>query len=94
MSKTELFKKLRALGKISKEQRNEIVCSLTRHSLIQTTCFGYFYCGRCNSQVGDQLGSIYDAKKVVIVGHNCKACRQNFTALTWIDKLYAPNPFK
>ena len=95
ITKKELMEKLKALGKISKEQRNSIVCSLIGHSLIQTTFFGYYNCGRCGNQLGDSLASIYPAVEVVvIVGHNCDTCQENYKKLTWRDKLYAPDPFK
>jgi len=94
MTKKELLEKLKLLNLESKEQRNSIVCSLIGHSRIQTSCFGYYYCGRCGYQVGDTLGSIYEGvKEVVIIGHNCPTCRKNYKTLTWEDKLYAPNPF-
>jgi len=93
MTKSELTKKLKALGKVTKAQRNRIVCSLIEHSRIQTTCMGYFYCSRCGDQVGDSLGGFYDPTDIVIVGHNCFMCRKNLKKLNWKDKLYAPNPF-
>lgn len=69
------------------EQAKAVVCALVGHSRIQTTCFGYFYCARCDAQVGDTLGSVYDASRVVIVGHDCKTCRENATSLSWTDTL-------
>ena len=72
-----------------------IFCAVFRHSLIQHYCFGYFNCARCGAQLGDSLGSVYpQAEKVVIVGHNCKKCRENYKKLSWVDKFLAPNPFK
>lgn len=95
MTKKELMQKLKALGNLDKSTRNSIVCVLIGHSLIQTTCFGYHYCGRCGDQVGDTLGSVYPgAEEAVIVDHNCKTCRKNYKSLTWKDKIYAPDPFK
>lgn len=94
MTKTELLSKLKALGTLSSEQRNSIVCSLVGHSRIQTTCFSYYYCARCGEQLGDTLASTYPgAGSAVIVGHDCPVCRENAETLTWRDKLYAPNPF-
>jgi hypothetical protein len=94
-TKKDLLKKLKALALHTNDDRNEVVCALIGHSRIQTTFFGYFYCGRCEAQLGDSLGSIYpDAEKVVLVGHNCKTCRANYKNMTWRDKLYAPDPFK
>ena len=70
-----------------------VICALTRHSQIQTHCFGYYSCGRCEAQVGDSLGGSYVPKRAVIVGHNCETCRENAAALTWEDTLMTPDPF-
>ena len=95
MTKKELFEKLKILKPESKDQRNQLICALIGHSRIQTTFFGYYYCGRCGAQLGDSLGSYYpEASEVVIVGHNCDTCRKNFKKCTWQDKLYCPDPFK
>ncbi len=72
-----------------------IFCAVFRHSMIQTTFFGYYYCGRCGEQQGDTLASCYpSAKHAVIIGHNCEQCRANYKRLSWVDKLLVPNPFK
>ncbi len=94
MNKRELLSKVRALGSVSKSQRNSIVCSLIGHSRIHSSCFGYKYCARCEAQVGDSLGGSYDGKENVLVGHNCKTCRKNYKAMGWQDKLYVGDPFK
>ena len=94
LTKKELMKKVKALGKITKKERNDIVCALIGHSRIIETCWGYVHCGRCGNLIGDMLTSIFDSKEHVIVGHNCKICRKNYKALTWRDKLYAKDPFK
>lgn len=89
------MKRLKAMGKLDAEKRNAIVCAMLGHSRIQSTCFGYYHCGRCDAQVGDSLGSMYPgAEKAVVIGHNCKTCRANFKELGWQHKLYAPDPFK
>ena len=94
MTKIELKKKIKALGKITDTARNSIICSLVGHSRISTYCFGYRNCARCGDQVGDSLGSIDPgAKEAVIVGHNCKACKANFKECTWKDKLFVKDPF-
>lgn len=94
MSKKQLLAKIKALGQISDEQRNSIVCALIGHSRIQTLCFGYYSCGRCGDQVGDTLASVYPgAETAVVVGHNCKVCRKNAEMPTWRDRLFAPDPF-
>lgn len=91
----ELEAKLQALGNLDEETKKSIVCSLIGHSRIQETCFGYYSCGRCGQQLGDNLGSVYpDAKKVVIIGHNCKTCQENYKKLDWKDKYLTPDPFQ
>lgn len=93
-SERELRAKLSGMGKLDKETRNRVVCSLIGHSRIQTACFGYFNCGRCGAQVGDTLASSYPgAGTAVVVGHACKTCRKNYRACTWKDRLYTPHPF-
>ena len=95
LTKKELLEKIKLLKPKNKGQRNEIVCALVGHSLIQEHCFGYFDCGRCGQRLGDSLGSIYlTAEKTVLIGHNCKTCRSNYKKLSWRDKIYCPNPFK
>jgi len=81
-TKKKLMQKIELLEPESDEQRNRVVCSLIGHSIIQTTFFGYFYCGRCGDQVGDSLGSCYSAKHVVIVGHKCDVCVKNYNNCT------------
>jgi len=93
MTKRDLLAKVKALGKISDGQKKSIVCSLIGHSNIQTACFGYFNCSRCGDQVGDSLGSVYDAGGVVIVEHDCDQCQKNYKKCTWKDKYLAPYPF-
>ena len=75
-------------------QRNDIVCSLIGHSNIQTSFFGYYNCGRCSQQLGDSLGSFYSgAETAVVIGHNCKKCKENYKKCDWKDKLYVEDPF-
>lgn len=89
----ELMEKLELLN-LDEEQKKQVTCSLIGHSLIQTTCFGYYYCARCGAEVGDSLGSIYpNAVNTVIVGHKCQTCEDNFKKLTWKDKVLCPDPF-
>lgn len=94
LTRKALLAKLDALQPISDEQRNKITCSLIGHSRIQTICFGYFYCARCEAQVGDNLAGLYPgAEKAVVVGHDCDTCHANYAECTWEDKLFAPDPF-
>lgn len=76
------------------ETANNVVCALIGHSKIQSHCFGYWYCGRCNDQVGDSLGGVYNSEHVVLIGHNCAICQKNFNKLSWKDTYRAPDPFK
>ena len=93
-TKEELLKILAKIPIKNKTQRNELICSLIGHSKISTTFWGYRYCGRCKTQLGDSLGSIdYGAKDAVIIGHNCKTCKENFEKCNWKDKLYVKYPF-
>lgn len=94
MTRKELLQKIKAIGPLDEDTRNEVVCAMIGHSNIQTVCFGYFHCARCGQLVGDNLAGIYEnAENIVIVGHDCDKCRENFKKLTWRDKLYCPNPF-
>ena len=76
-------------------QQRAVVCALVGHSRIQTQFWGYYYCARCEEQVGDALGSSYpEAANVVVVGHNCETCRANRDKLSWRDTFMAPEPFQ
>ena len=91
----QLKTKVAALGNITDNQRNDIICSLIGHSRIQEQCFGYYNCGRCGQQLGDTLGGSYPfAAKTVVRGHNCDTCQANFKECTWRDKLFVRDPFK
>lgn len=95
MDEAELKQKLEALGLEEGDPRIPgIVCQLIGHSRIQTYCFGYYSCARCDAQVGDSLGGVYlGAKQTVVVGHNCETCRDNYSKLGWQDKFMCPDPF-
>lgn len=85
---------MRRIDGLDEDRRKKMVCALVGHSRIQTHCFGYFYCARCEAKVGDNLGSSYSgAKDAVVVGHNCDQCRANYKKCTWRDTLMAPDPF-
>lgn len=75
------------------ERVKAVFCALFGHSRIQTHCWGYWYCGRCGVLVGDSLAGVYRAEGVVIVGHGCDQCRDNYRRLSWRDKILAPKPF-
>lgn len=90
----ELIGILGALGDIEDSVRNGITCQLIGHSRIQSYCFGYFYCSRCGSQVGDSLGGLYQqAESVVVIGHDCPTCQENSKTLTWRDKIFTSDQF-
>lgn len=94
-SKKQLMEVLKNIPIKDDSQRNSIVCSLIGHSRVCTYCFGYRHCGRCNDMLGDSLGSIDpEIRESVIVGHDCRICRENYKQFTWKDKLFAPDPFK
>lgn len=79
---------------MNEAQTKSVVCALIGHSRIQTLCFGYYNCGRCGEQVGDNLASVYPgAETAVIVGHKCDVCEDNFKKCTWKDKFMVPDPF-
>lgn len=89
----EVQSKIDALGELTDKQRRGIVCQLIGHSKIISMCYSYVYCGRCNDQLGDNLGSIYDLEDKVIVGCNCDKCRKNYEKLDWTDTFMVQNPF-
>ncbi|NSW82739.1 MAG: hypothetical protein HPY90_05600 [Syntrophothermus sp.] len=93
MEKNELISKIESLGINDESQRNKVVCALIGHSKIVSMCFGYVYCGRCDEQIGDTLAGGFDASKCVVIGHNCKTCRENYKNLTWEDTIYCKQPF-
>lgn len=96
MTKTELTKKIKALGKITDEQRCGIVCSLIGHSHVVEFCFGYVTCARCGDQIGDTLGGAFKLDKHAIVGIHtkdktvCKECLANYKKMTWEDMVFLP----
>ncbi len=74
------------------EKARAIFCVLFGHSRIQTSCLGYWYCGRCGQQLGDTLASVYTIGDLVNLNHsNCLTCEHNRKHLTWKDKFLIPN---
>lgn len=90
MDQAEIEKRVEGL---SPEQARRVVCALSRHSRIVTTCMGYIYCARCEDQIGDSLGGAGSTANAVIVGHDCDSCRENAKSLTWQDTFLSPDPF-
>lgn len=82
-----------ALERIPDGARPATVCAMIGHSRVITAFFGYVHCARCEAQIGDALGGVFDATGTVIVGHDCKTCRANAPTLTWRDTFMAPDPF-
>ncbi|MGE0674897.1 MAG: hypothetical protein AB7O64_17780 [Methylibium sp.] len=68
-----------------------VICALLGHSKVQKVCFGYWYCGRCETQIGDSLASTFDGSRSVVVDHHCDVCRQNLAGLTDADRLLLPD---
>ena len=72
------------------EKLRKVICALIGHSRIVSNFLGYKYCGRCEEQVGDSLGGVYEP--FVVIGHDCPTCRDNYAKTTWRDRLMVPNP--
>jgi ribosomal protein L37AE/L43A len=89
-TKAEALKRIKGLPL---DQQKSVLCALVGHSRIQSVCFGYWSCARCEAQVGDSLGGAYSGADKVIVGHDCSTCRENAKSITWRDTLLAPDPF-
>ncbi len=60
--------------RLTKEQELKIYCIKHGHAKFVTKCFGYVHCGRCEEQIGDQLGSVFDTRNLMVIGHKCKVC--------------------
>lgn len=94
MTLREYKKTIRELGPATEVQRKKVTCALLGHSRIQDYCFGQYTCARCGTLTGDNLACVYmSAPDVVIVGHNCPTCRENYKKLSWKDKMLCPDPF-
>lgn len=70
-----------------------VICALWGHSGIQDQFWGQYTCARCDQGVGDSLAGAYSAENVVIVGHDCGKCRENYKKLRFVDKLFIKYPF-
>jgi ribosomal protein L37AE/L43A len=91
MTEKEVLRRIKGLDEGTQKK---MVCALVGHSRIQEISFYYYYCARCGAQVGDSLGGCYpEAKNVVVVGHNCDTCKENYKKFDWQDKFLAPDPF-
>jgi len=64
------------MKKLTKEQKMQIYCVKHGHAMYITQCFGYVHCGRCGTQIGDTLASIFDTRGYLLIGHKCKICNK------------------
>lgn len=62
------------MKKLTKEQKLRIYCIKHGHADYIFKCWGYIHCGRCEEQIGDQLGGVFDTSKLMELGHKCKMC--------------------
>lgn len=67
------------------EKKLKIYCINHGHAKYVTTFWGYVYCGRCGQQIGDQLGSIFDTRNLMVIGHKCKICNKIKKSLSKFD---------
>lgn len=83
------------LAKVPRDRRKETACALIGHSRLNTHCFGYRYCGRCDAQLGDNLGGVDAGNALAVIkGHGCGTCKANARSLTWRDRLLMPTAAK
>ena len=71
--------------KLSKKQKMRIYCVKHGHANYIFSCFGYIHCGRCEEQIGDTLGGIFDLTNRMIIGHKCKKCNKIRKSLKKFD---------
>ncbi len=75
--------------KLTQEQKAQIYCVKNGHANYVTLCFGYVHCGRCNEQIGDRLGGVFDTSNIIVVGcpdKPCKHCDPIQRKLSKLDK--------
>ena len=72
------------------EKLRKVFCALFGHSNVETGFFGYVYCGRCGSRVGDTLAGMYYNRESVVVGCGCDGCKINAKKLKLKDKMLLP----
>lgn len=74
--------------KLTKQQKAEIYCVKHGHANFVWKFWGYVHCGRCGKQIGDQLGSFFDTRELLVVGcndKNCKVCTPLIKKLSSLD---------
>lgn len=77
------------LSKLTKEQEAIIYCVKNGHANYVWKFWGYVHCGRCGKQIGDQLGSVFDTRNIIVIGcavKNCKVCPSLVKKLSKLDK--------
>ena len=71
---------------LTHKQEASIYCIKHGHADYIWKFFGYIHCGRCGSQIGDQLGGVFDTTNMIVVGHKCKTCNSLKKKLSELDK--------
>ena len=68
-----------------------VLCGLLGHSKFTTSCWGYVYCARCDSQVGDNLAGTQADGVCLDFGHDspCKNCDAQRGKWSWRERLVA-----
>lgn len=75
--------------KTTQVQKARIFCIKHGHAPYVYCFWGYVYCGRCGTQIGDRIGSIFLADKVIVIGckdKHCKNCDPIKKKLSALDK--------
>ena len=62
--------------KLTREKKLRIYCVKNGHANYVFNCFGYVHCGRCEDQIGDRLGGIFNMTNMMALGHKCKTCNR------------------
>jgi hypothetical protein len=70
---------------LTQEKKMKHYCIDHGHANYVTKFWGYVYCGRCGQQIGDQLGSIFDTRELMVIGHKCKVCNAIRKKLSKMD---------
>jgi hypothetical protein len=76
------------------EIKRKVLCARHGHPPVVSLCFGYVHCARCEAQIGDRLGGVFDTSNYCVVGHDCEVCRGVWKKLTPKQRELTPNPFK
>jgi L-rhamnose isomerase len=74
---------------LTKQQEAEIYCVKHGHANYVWKFWGYVHCGRCGSQIGDQLGSVFDTRNLIVMGCKdspCDVCDPLIKKLSPLDQ--------